>query len=254
MNYRFNAKETKDKIVKWIREYFIQNSNCGRAVIGISGGKDSTVVAYLCAEALGPHNVIGVKMPQGKQYDIDMSDKVINELGIIDYQINIGKIVDAFREELFTAEIDASNSVVSNNIPPRIRMAVLYAVAAANNGRVANTSNCSERYIGWSTKWGDGVGDFAPLANLTVAEVLAIGEELRIPADLLYKTPEDGLTGKPDEENLGVTYEKLDKYIRTGDNSHLTYEEEKLIRHKYRLGLHKSDSVKLPTPPINSII
>lgn len=233
-------------ITDWIQDFFAQNGTMNTpAVIGISGGKDSTVVAYLCAAALGKERVIGVKMPCHAQHDIDCADKVIGLLGIDDYQINIGDMVDATHTELKRAGMDSDKPWIKNNIPPRIRMTVLYAVAAANGGFVANTSNLSERTVGWSTKWGDSVGDFAPLADYTVEEIMGIGEVLGIPEDLLYKDPEDGLTNKSDEENLGVSYEQIDEYIRSNENPQ-PYEAFKRIVDYEKANKHKR--INLPHP------
>lgn len=215
----FNAKEVKDQVVQWIRDWFEQNGPGCNAVIGISGGKDSSVVAALCAEALGIDRVIGVTMPNGVQPDIDDSMKLINHLGIRHFNVNIGKAYDALmetvKEELGSQETEVSRQTIIN-MPPRLRMTTLYAVSQSLNGRVANTCNLSEDWVGYSTRYGDAAGDFAPLGGLTVQEVKAIGKELGLPIDLVEKTPSDGLSGKSDEDNLGFTYAVLDRYIRTG--------------------------------------
>ena len=245
-DYKAEVKYIKD----WIVDYFCLNGNdetC--AVVGISGGKDSTIVAYLCAAALGPERVIGVKMPNGEQYDIACADRVISELGIEDYQINIKNIVDTINKELEVPFDELSNSVIYN-IPPRVRMTVLYAAAAALGGRVANTSNYSERYIGWSTKWGDGVGDFAPLADYTVEEVLEIGKVLGVPNELLYKIPEDGLTGTSDEQAIGVEYSLIDQYIRSNELPD-DYEACRIIDKRHKQNVHKIHSQNIPHPYAN---
>ena len=211
----FDAVKTKEDCVCWIRGFFEQNGKDSPAVVGISGGKDSSVVAALCAEALGRDRVVGVLMPMGEQGDIDCSYRLVKHLGIRHYVVNIKAAVDAvlaaMPEDL---PIGAQSRV---NLPPRIRMATLYAVSQSLNGRVANTCNLSEDYVGYSTRYGDMAGDFSPLSHLTVAEVKAIGRVLGLPDFLVDKTPIDGLCGKTDEENLGFTYETLDRYIRTGD-------------------------------------
>lgn len=251
-DYKAEVKHLKE----WIVSYFCRNGNTDTmAVIGISGGKDSTVVAYLCAAALGKERVVGIKMPNGEQYDIDCADAVINNLGIMDYQINIESMCQAFYNEVYTVldkngELSAPQiRAIECNLPPRMRMSVLYAVAGAIGGFVANTSNLSERYIGWSTKWGDGAGDFAPLADYTVEEVLAIGKELGIPDELLYKTPEDGLTGKSDEEAIGVEYALIDQYIRgeKPDN----YKACRIIIERNDANLHKMAAQNIPHPRAN---
>lgn len=220
----FNARKVKDDLVQWIRDWFEENGPGCNAVIGISGGKDSTVVAALCVEALGADRVIGVMMPNGAQHDINDSRDVVNYLGIRNLEINIlssqmyiiGNLVDS----AYNNRNDFPNFSISNqtrvNIPPRLRMATLYAVAQSVNGRVSNNCNLSEDYVGYSTRWGDSVGDFAPLANLTVTEVKAIGYELGLPEEFIEKVPSDGLCGKTDEDNLGFSYDTLDYYIRTG--------------------------------------
>ena len=185
-------------------------------------------------------------MPNGEQYDIACADRVINELGIEDYQINIKNIVDAITNEL-EVPFDELSTIVTYNIPPRVRMTVLYAVAAALGGRVANTSNYSERYVGWSTKWGDGVGDFAPLADYTVEEVLNIGKELGVPYDLLYKTPEDGLTHLSDEQAMGVEYTLIDQYIRCKEKPD-DYEACRIIYDRNKLAQDKMTSQRIPHP------
>ena len=211
----FNAVEVKDRIVAWIREWFEQNGNGCNAVIGISGGADSTVVAALCVEALGKDRVIGVKMPCGEQPDIDDSNKLIQHLGIKSYTMNIWDAVTGIDNQ-FPTDIEISKQT-KINLPPRIRMATLYAISQSANGRVANTCNLSEDWVGYSTRWGDSVGDFSPLSNITKTEVKEIGKALGLPDELVYKTPSDGLCGKTDEDNLGFTYEVLDRYIRTGE-------------------------------------
>jgi NAD+ synthase len=182
-------------------------------VVGISGGKDSSVVAALCVEALGKDRVIGVLMPNGEQADIDMSYRLVTHLGIKHYVIDIHDAVAGL-----TAAIPLELTAQSRtNMPPRIRMTALYAISQCCNGRVANTCNLSEDWVGYSTRYGDSVGDFSPLSRLTVAEVKEIGKELGLPMELVEKTPIDGLCGKTDEDNLGFTYAELDKYIRTGE-------------------------------------
>ena len=215
----FNAKEVKDQVVQWIRDWFDENGKGCNAVIGISGGKDSSVVAALCAEALGKDRVIGVTMPNGVQKDISDSMRLINHLGIRYCCVNIGDtynaLMAAVKEQLGTLGVDVSGQTTIN-MPPRLRMTTLYAISQSMNGRVANTCNLSEDWVGYSTRYGDAAGDFSPLGGLTVAEVKAIGKELGLPIDLVEKTPSDGLCGKSDEDNLGFTYAVLDRYIRTG--------------------------------------
>ena len=215
----FNAKEVKDQVVQWIRDWFEVNGPGCNAVIGISGGKDSSIVAGLCVEALGKDRVIGVTMPNGVQKDISDSMKLINHLGIRYFNVNIGDTYNALMAEV-KEQLGSQNTEVSNqtviNMPPRLRMTTLYAVSQSVNGRVANTCNLSEDWVGYSTRYGDAAGDFSPLGGLTVQEVKAIGKELGLPIDLVEKTPSDGLCGKSDEDNLGFTYAVLDRYIRTG--------------------------------------
>lgn len=209
----FDARKVKDECVEWIRNFFEENGKGCNAVVGISGGKDSSIVAALCVEALGKDRVIGVLMPCGVQHDIDMAKLLVSHLGIKHYIINIKDAVDSIKKEM---PFELSEQSVMN-IPPRMRMATLYAVAQSHNGRVANTCNLSEDWVGYATRYGDGAGDFSPCSNITVAEMKEIGKVLALPDVLINKVPIDGLCGKTDEENLGFTYEVLDKYIRTGE-------------------------------------
>lgn len=211
----FDVKKVKDDCVKWIQNFFEENGPGCNAVVGISGGKDSSVVAALCVEALGKERVIGVLMPNGEQHDIDCARQLVEFLGIKNYEVNIKSAIEGMKSALVAAGVEESEQA-RTNFPPRIRMATLYAVSQSNNGRVANTCNLSEDWVGYSTRYGDAAGDFSPLSQLTVQEIKAIGAELNLPDNLVNKVPIDGLCGKTDEDNLGFTYAVLDKYIRTG--------------------------------------
>lgn len=211
----FDVKKATADAVQWIRDWFEENGKGCNAVIGISGGKDSSVVAALCVEALGKDRVIGVLMPNGEQPDIDCSHQLVAHLGIPYYVFNIQKSVEGVLEEMEKNGVEISRQT-RINLPPRIRMSTLYALSQSKNGRVANTCNLSEDWVGYSTRYGDAAGDFAPLGKLTVAEVKAIGRYLQLPINLVEKVPSDGLTARTDEDNLGFTYKVLDAYIRTG--------------------------------------
>ena len=231
----FDAIKIKNECVNWIREFFEANGKDCNAVVGISGGKDSSVAAALCVEALGRDRVVGVLMPKGEQFDIDMAYMLVNHLGIKHYEINIK---DAIEGVLRAMPRDLDVSVQSNvNLPPRIRMSILYFVSQSLNGRVVNTCNLSEDWVGYSTRYGDAAGDFSPMANLTVTEVKEIGRVLGLPDELVDKVPIDGLCGKTDEENLGFTYAELDRYIRTGEIDDL--EKKAIIDRKHKLNLFK---------------
>lgn len=211
----FDAKKVKEECVKWIQDFFAENGPDCKAVVGISGGKDSSIAAALCVEALGKDRVVGVLMPCGEQADIDCAEQLVNHLGIENYTINILDAVTGIKNQV-SKSLEMSNQA-NVNLPPRIRMATLYAVSQSVNGRVVNTCNLSEDWVGYSTRYGDAAGDFSPLSNLTVQEIKEIGALLELPDNLVNKVPIDGLCGKTDEDNLGFTYAMLDKYIRTGE-------------------------------------
>lgn len=210
----FDAVKVKNECVEWIREFFEQNGKDCKAVIGISGGKDSSVAAALCVEALGRDRVVGVLMPKGEQHDIDMAQLLVSHLGIKSFEINIKDAFDVLTSA-FPKELEMTPQAITN-LPPRLRMATVYAVSQCVNGRVVNTCNLSEDWVGYSTRYGDAAGDFSPMANMCVREVKEIGRVLGLPDVLVDKVPIDGLCGKTDEDNLGFTYETLDKYIRDG--------------------------------------
>ena len=212
--YKFDAKDAVEKCVRWISEWFEQNGKGCNAVLGISGGKDSSIAAALCVKALGKERVIGVMMPQGEQFDIDYSKDLCDFLDIRRFTVNIKEAVDG----VYNAIGDSFEVTQQTrfNLPARIRMATVYAVSQSNNGRVANTCNFSEDYVGYATRYGDGAGDFSPISCFTVTEVKAMGRYLGLPEKFIEKPPIDGLCGKTDEDNLGFTYDVLDKYIREG--------------------------------------
>ena len=211
----FNVEKTTESLVQWVRDWFEQNGKGCNAVIGISGGKDSSVVAAVCVAALGKERVFGVLMPNGEQKDIDCAKQLVAHLDIPYAIFNIRKSVDGVLEQMKENGVEISRQTVVN-LPPRIRMATLYAISQSKNGRVANTCNLSEDWVGYSTRYGDMAGDFSPLGKLTVQEVKAIGKHLGLPLSLVDKVPSDGLTDRTDEDNLGFTYAALDEYIRTG--------------------------------------
>ena len=211
----FNVEKVTNELIKWIQDWFDANGKGCNAVIGVSGGKDSSIVSALCVKALGKDRVIGVLMPNGEQADIADSLQLVEFLGIQYYICNIKDSVDGVLRSLESAGVEATTQT-KINLPPRIRMSTLYAVSQANNGRVANTCNYSEDYVGYSTRYGDAAGDFSPLGKLTVQEVKAIGNYLGLPVNLVDKTPSDGLSGCSDEDKLGFTYAMLDEYIRAG--------------------------------------
>jgi NAD+ synthase len=236
----FDAKKVTEEIVLWIREYFDKNANdrsCN-AVVGISGGKDSATTAALCVRALGIDRVIGVLMPQGEQWDIGFSHELVDYLGIKKCVVNIKDSVDAVCQSLKEGGL-LLNRQATINTPARIRMTVLYAVSAIIGGRVANTCNLSEDWVGYSTKFGDSAGDFSPISSLTVTEVKAVGKELGLPSKFLDKMPADGLSGLSDEDNLGFSYNVLDKYIREGICEDKSVKDK--IDNLHRNNLHKLD-------------
>ncbi len=223
LDYIFDPAAQRDGVISWIKDWFDRNGPDSPAVIGISGGKDSTVVAALCARALGADRVVGVMMPDGVQPDIDDSKKAVKALGIKAYTVNIADATGGVLNAIDAAELTNAGPVtvtkqMLSNLPPRIRMTTLYAVSQSMNGRVANTCNLSETMIGWETKWGDAVGDFSPLSGLTATEVVAIGLTMpEIPRELVVKAPSDGLCGRTDEDAFGFKYAQLDHYLRSGE-------------------------------------
>lgn len=244
--YVFDAADAAEKCIAWLRDWFEENGKGCNAILGISGGKDSSVTAALCVRALGPERVIGVLMPQGEQPDIDYSRDLVEFLGIRNYTVNVGNAISDIIKATETAVEESSSEKFEvsvparTNLPPRVRMSVLYLVGASNNGRVINTCNLSEDWVGYATRYGDGAGDVGPISNFTVEEVKAIGRYLGLPEKFIIKPPSDGLCGKTDEDNLGFTYQEVDDLIRRGI----------VGEHKERIDyLHKLNQFKLKYMP-----
>ena len=246
MGYKFNVEKVTEGAINWIRNWFEENGKECNCLVAISGGKDSTICAKLCVEALGADRVIGVMMPCGVQRDISDSIRVCEYLGIKNYTINIEGAVNATLKQMEDAGIEITNQT-RVNLPPRIRMSTLYAVSQSHNGRVSNNCNLSENICGFSTRYGDDAGDFSPLSNLTTVEIIQIGDYLDIPYDLVHKTPMDGLNTNEngdyitDEDILGVKYSDIHMYARTPfileETNPSTFEaiRQKEIRNSFKL-------------------
>ncbi|MDD6389759.1 MAG: NAD(+) synthase [Firmicutes bacterium] len=234
----FDALKVKNDIVKWIQDWFSDNGPGCNAIVAVSGGKDSSVVAALCVEALGADRVIGVLLPKGVQHDIDVSQALVSHLGIRSFTLNIQDAYDGVISQLNEA-LGSENikDQTLTNLPARLRMAAVYAVSQSMNGRVANTCNLSEDWVGYSTRYGDNAGDFSPLSYLTVSEVKAVGRVLGLPSEFVDKTPIDGLQPLTDEQKLGFTYDTLDRYIREGICEDPAVKER--IDHLHRINLFK---------------
>ena len=245
----FDAEKTMNQCVEWIRSYFAENGPDCNAVVGLSGGKDSSVTAALCVQALGKDRVIGVLLPNGVQEDIDYAYLAAEFLEIRYYVLNIQKayqsVLNAIGEQF---PIDGATKL---SLPARLRMVSLYAVAQSNNGRVANTCNLSEDWVGYATRYGDGAGDFSPLSGLTVQEVKKLGRCLGLPVQLVEKVPIDGLCGKTDEDNLGFTYAVLDRYLRTGEID--DPETKAKIDRMHRLNLYKLSMMPAFDPGLSTV-
>ena len=240
----FDASKAVEATVKWIQNWFAENGSDCNAIIGISGGKDSSITAALLVEALGKDRVIGIMMPNGEQSDMDMALLLVNHLGINHYVINIAAAYNGAVKDIKCAIGELSKDSLIN-LAPRLRMATLYAVGQSRNGRVANTCNLSEDWVGYSTRYGDAAGDFSPISSFTTAEIRAMGSVLGIPDILIEKVPSDGLSGMSDEDKLGFTYEVLDRYIRTGEIEDATAKERIDTLHERNLfKLRYMDSFK----------
>ena len=240
----FNAELEIQNMITEIKKYFVQNGGkTTKAIIGISGGKDSTIAAALLVRALGAENVFGVLMPCGEQADIADSYKVVEYLHIPHVEVNIGQAMEKLTEAIHGG-LFGKNEVYYTNTPARLRMTTLYGIAALVGGRVVHTGNASEMYVGYTTKFGDMAGDFSIFYDFYVREILAIGDALNLPAELVHKAPGDGMTGKTDEDNFGFTYEVLDAYLL--DNETPSYEVLRLIEERHERNLHKMHMLHIP--------
>ncbi len=241
-------EKLKDEMVAWVRNYFkCSGGPATKALVGVSGGKDSSVVAAVCVEALGRDRVVGVLMPNGVQTDIADSKRLCEFLGIQNFEVNIGNAYSALTTEMTGVTGLSVTPQYKTNTPSRLRMATLYGIAALmGDCRISNNGNLSERLMGYFTIWGDGAGDFAPLAHLYVSEVMALGRALGLPEELAFKTPTDGMSGKSDEDNLGFSYSDVEKVDR-GQTDGMAPETIEKIRRRIDAMQWKCRLLNLPT-------
>ena len=248
-----DPKDFEPKLEKWFKDWFEKNGKDSPMVIGVSGGKDSTVCLKLGIKYLGKDRVVPVLMPNGTQADIQDSIDICKEFGVEPITVNIGPAYDALFDAINIGKDLNECKVYTTNTPARLRMATLYGIAAAVNGRVVNTCNLSESIVGWETYGGDGFGDFAPIGKLTKTEVVALGDYLGINQKWTHKTPSDGMCGATDEDKLGFTYETLDNYIRKGI---MPKAKETLdrIMFLHKKSHFKHENIRIPTCEIGALI
>lgn len=248
----FNVEEQTEKVIDWTRNWMNEKGEDSKAIIGISGGIDSSTVAAILEKAIGKERIIAIKLPCGVQKDIDYSNKLIEHLGLTSFEINIGEAYNLLTKEIRKVSKNGETfpcSAYSTNTPARLRMTTLFGVAAiVGNGYVAGTGNLTEDVVGYSTFYGDGAASFDPILLFTKKEVIEIAKYLGLPKELYEKTPIDGMSlnddgsYKSDEQKLGFTYEEVGNTIRTGNRG----EHYDKILNMFNKNKFKNEIVKLP--------
>lgn len=242
----FNVKREAENAVAWVRKYFGNQPHAKKAVLGISGGKDSACCAAIICKALGPDRLIGVSLPNGDQADIEDARLVAKTFGFKLYEVNINSAYSRLHDNIERSGIQLSHQATINMLP-RFRMTTLYAISGVYHGRVCGTGNYSEDAVGYFTKYGDGGVDFNPIQYFVTDEVSAIGEYLGVPHEIAYKVPSDGICGVPDEMNLGIKYADINKYLR-GHADEVDPEIVKRIEEKIAYNKHKVSPVPTYKP------
>lgn len=246
---KFNAEEQVKRVIDWAKD-FLKDTGDKPIVIGISGGKDSTITAAALCKVVGPDRILGVRLPHGVQKDIDISRMVCANLGIDSIEVNIAGMYNYMLHEITQSDKRFStgkyNDVVTSNAPCRCRTVVLYTIANQFHGRVVNTCNLSESFVGYDTKFGDQCGDFNLFQDYTATEVKEIGYVLGVNPNFIEKIPDDGMCGQYDEERWGFTYLYLDSWIRGGGK--IETETDAKIVSMHQKALHKIKAVTLPHP------
>ncbi len=241
---KFDVKKETNNIINFIKNYYKENNLKG-VVLGISGGKDSAIVAALFSEAIGPENVLGVTLPcHSEKTDKSDAIKVAEKYGFELINLDLTNVFDEFQNEVYKlgnfTEKELKNSTI--NLKPRLRMSSVYYLAALYSELkggtyiVAGTSNKCELFVGYFTKGGDSTHDISVINDYTVDEVIKIGEYLEVPNEVLYKTPSDGLSNQTDEDKLGVKYKDIAKYM---NNEELDEETKKKIEKLHKNASHK---------------
>lgn len=252
--YKFNPEQAfntiSDHWKKWASALGVE-----KWVVGISGGVDSSVTAALAAKIFGYDNVLGILMPNGEQKDIEDSKEICRHLKIEWCTVNIGKVYEELLDEVVYGalrgyDIEKASADTITNMPARLRMTALYAIAQSTDRMVLNTCNLSESTCGYDSLWGDDTGSYAPIQGLTKTEVIALGDWLGLPHNLTHKTPIDGLQPKTDEEKLGFTYADLDRYIREDIG---TPELKAKVDALYRRNKFKTDMVHIEGPDFSAL-
>jgi len=236
-----------DRVVKvlvaWLKEK-IENAGAKGAVIGLSGGIDSSVTAVLCKQALGD-NLLGITMPcYSSKKDLEDACLVADKFDINYLIKDLSPVLSNFLQVLDESKEIGQSDMVVANMKPRLRMITLYYYAARNNYLVVGTDNWSELKVGYFTKYGDGGVDLAPLGRLVKTEVKELARYLGIPDKIIDKPPSAGLwEGQTDEGEMGLSYELLDKYILTGE---VPLAARKRIEELVKRSVHKLNSIPIP--------
>ncbi len=236
-------RQAENTLIQWLQQQ-VKDAGAKGAVVGLSGGIDSSVTSVLCKKAF-TDNVLGVIMPcYSNEQDAEDAEMLARNFDIKYIVKDLGPVLDQFLLTLKGDQEKTEGDLAIANMKPRLRMITLYYYAARDNYLVVGTDNWSELETGYFTKYGDGGIDLAPLGRLVKTEVRELAQHLNIPEEIIEKKPSAGLwQGQTDENEMGITYQELDEYILTGE---ARKEVEDRVGELNRKSAHKLQPIPIP--------